>query len=479
MAALANLLLCLAAPSWGLAAAAAKVDITPDLARPVRLAGFGVTGRRPAGVHDPLYARLLLLADGPRRVAIVGVDLIGLYRRQVEEIRALAGFRGPRRYLFLAATHTHSGPDTLGLWGPWPGKGGVDPAYQNDVAKKIAETIKRLEKSLAPVRSEGYRGRLDPTGLCRDRRDPAVLDPNLSALRLLDARGRAVATIVNWSCHPEALGRDNRLISADYPGQLCAEVERSGGGECLFLNGAIGGLLTVDAKAGADGFAESRRVGAAVARAVLSGLAKASSKEPYASLDFRSTTVRLPVQNSLYLIFLRSLAFGHVLFDSAGNALAGKNIRDISLRSALGRLREDERPLVETEVAIVDIGPARLLGFPGEIFPELVLGGYDGSLRFGRPLTRADNPNPPDLIRAPRPPYLEAAMGRPVPMVVGLANDELGYLVPDYDFKTNRGRFMHPRPAGDHYEETNSIGAEATQALLRAAENLLNRRGRG
>ena len=57
----------------------AAADVTPPLRddRPMWMAGYG-QGRRATGVHDPLMARALVLSDGERRVAIVGVDSIGL-----------------------------------------------------------------------------------------------------------------------------------------------------------------------------------------------------------------------------------------------------------------------------------------------------------------------------------------------------------------------------------------------------------------
>ncbi|MDD5657333.1 MAG: hypothetical protein PHF00_08790 [Elusimicrobia bacterium] len=471
MAVIASLLLGLGAAVWGLDAAAGKVDITPDMSRPVYLAGFGAAGRRALGVHDPLYARLLMMREGSRTVALVGVDLLGLGRGEVEAVREASGFKGAGRRLFLAATHVHSGPDTVGLWGPLPGVSGVDPSYLKMLAERIAAGLARLEARLEPVSLEACLGRLEPRGLCADLRDPAVLDPGLPALRLRDRSGRPLATVVNWSCHPEASGRGNRLITADYPGELCAEVER-GGGECLFLNGAIGGLLTAQTGPGRDGFSEARRIGRAVARAALRGLAGSTAKDPRPALGFRSRGIKVPVENSLYLVFLRQLANGRALYDAQGRVLAEPAWR-ISLRHSLGRLEPGQRPWVESEVSVVDIGPVRLLGVPGEIFPELVIGGYDGRLSFGRPLVKASNPAPPQLSRAPGPPYLAGLFGKPVPMLAGQANDELGYIVPEYDFKASPRLLMRPRPEGDHYEETNSLGPSAARIVLGAARSLL------
>jgi hypothetical protein len=469
-AALAALcLLAAAAPSRALEAAAGKVEITPDLkTEKVWMAGFGATGRRPWGVHDPLYARLLILREGPTTVAIVGLDLLGFYRNDVADLRRISGFDSTGRSLFLNSTHTHSGPDTLGLWGPVIGVSGINAKYHARINALIAAELKRLEGELRPVTAAGGHGTLDPRGLCRDSRDPQVLDPNLSVLRLNGTDGKAVATLVNWSCHAEVLGRENRLLTADFPGPLCARVEEKTGGACVFFNGMIGGLMTPDSRA--ENFYESYRIGTTVADAAL---ALKTAPGPKRALAYHSEFVRVPVENSRYRLFVFALTYGHKLYDAAGNLLAYHKKWTLPLSQLFFGLDERTEPWVETEVSLLDIGPARLLGVPAEGFPELAIGGYDGKFTFGRPVITPGNPNPPDLSRAPKGPYLRDLLKAQSPMIVGLANDELGYLVPTYDFKTSPTKTMLPRLPGHHYEETNSIGPSVTKIVTDAAARLL------
>ena len=458
-----------ARPAAALEAAAAKVDITPILkTETTMMAGFGATGRRPLGVHDPLFARLVLLREGNTTVAVVGLDLLGFYRNDVADLRRLAGYDVPGRSLFLNSTHTHSGPDTLGLWGPMIGVSGINARYHARIKARIAEALKLLESQLRPVAALGGHGTLDPRGLCRDSRDPQVIDPNLSVLRLTGFDGKAVATLVNWSCHAEVLGRENRLITADYPGPLCGRVEEKTGGACLFLNGVIGGLMTPDSRA--ENFYESYRIGTAVADAAL---ALKTAPAPMRALSYRSEFVRVPVENSRYRLFLFALTYGHRLYDAAGRPLAGYKRWALTLRQLFQGLDERTEPWVESEVSLLDIGPARLLGIPAEAFPELAIGGYDGRYAFGRPVITPGNPNPPDLSKAPKGPYLRELVKAPAPMIVGLANDELGYLVPTYDFKISPTKSMLPRLPGHHYEETNSIGPSVTGIIVDAAARLL------
>jgi hypothetical protein len=110
------------------------------------------------------------------------------------------------------------------------------------------------------------------------------------------------------------------------------------------------------------------------------------------------------------------------------------------------------------------------------MFPELAIGGYDGRYRFGQPLIRPNNPNPPDLKRAPKGPYLRDELRAKYGLIVGLANDEIGYIVPTYDFEVNSDMIMLPHPRGDHYEETNSIGPSATGIIMRAYDDLLGKK---
>jgi hypothetical protein len=360
----------------------------------------------------------------------------------------------------------------MGLWGPWPGVSGVNKAWLEALKKNVAEALRGLEGQLQQARLTGWQGTLDPKGLCRDSRDPVVIDPDLAALGVKGSDGRAIATVVNWACHPEVLDQENRLLTADYPGPLCAKIEKDTGGACVFLNGPIGGLLTPDIGEGRPPWDEASRIGEAVAAAALRGLAKA--RPGRSALSFHASLVRAPVENSRYLLFLPALSAGHRFFDSAGGALPGWKTYGLAFQHALRILKPQERPWIETEVSVVDAGPARLVGLPGELFPELVIGGYDGRFRFGHPLVKAGNPAPPDLARAPKPPYLKDFVHRPVGMFVGLANDELGYIIPEYDFKIRGNLAMWPRLPGDHYEETNSVGPSVTKIILAAAQSLLS-----
>ena len=87
----------------------------------------------------------------------------------------------------------------------------------------------------------------------------------------------------------------------------------------------------------------------------------------------------------------------------------------------------------------------------------MVIGGYDGAY-VGDPnldLIDDDNPNPPDLSQAPSGPYIEDLVPNETTWIVGLGNDEVGYILPEYDFILNETLPWFSEAEGDHYEETN------------------------
>ena len=93
-------------------AGAAKTVITPPL--PIQLAGH--KGKRIAiGIAEDLHARAVVCQDADRKIALVSADLLWLGREHVQRIRNVVEERAdiPARNVFIACTHTHSGPDTL------------------------------------------------------------------------------------------------------------------------------------------------------------------------------------------------------------------------------------------------------------------------------------------------------------------------------------------------------------------------------
>lgn len=116
---------------------ASKMAITPD--RPVWLAGYS-RDVMSDGVHDDVWARGMVIDNGSAKLLILTADLIGLMLPDVDEIRRdLASDDLPMDHIIVTSTHTHSGPDVIGLWHADRGQSGVDFEYLDSVKAKMVE----------------------------------------------------------------------------------------------------------------------------------------------------------------------------------------------------------------------------------------------------------------------------------------------------------------------------------------------------
>ena len=164
----------------------AHIDITPELRAdsPVWLAGY-YPGRAATGVHDPLFARCVVLKSGEQKIAWVSVDLIGLQFPAVQELRKrLTDFD----YVLVASTHNHEGPDVIGVWGQSFLHRGVNDDYLALVVARMEQAVRRAEKHVRPARASW--GTAADESLLRDNRLPIFKDGVLRLLRFADPRGR-------------------------------------------------------------------------------------------------------------------------------------------------------------------------------------------------------------------------------------------------------------------------------------------------
>jgi hypothetical protein len=234
-----------------------REKITPDLTRAVWLAGFA-NGRKATAVHDDLWAVAAVLDDGSHRVGVVSLDAIGLFHDDVVEIRRRLPAELRIDYAIVMSTHDHSAPDLMGLWGPRTGQSGVDGSYRDQVIAAAANSLIAAAAVLVPARLALSEIDLPTDGLVADSRDPQVFDATLRLMHFMNpSDGSTIGTIVNWADHPETTWAANTEITADFPGYL-RDILENGirvdgqriiaglGGMHLYVNGAIGGLMTTN-----------------------------------------------------------------------------------------------------------------------------------------------------------------------------------------------------------------------------------------
>ena len=440
-------LLCAMPVQGGIRAGAAVRAITPaiDPNKPVYIAGFG-NNRVATGVHDDLYARCLAMRSGGPPVVLCSIDSIGLFYDDVLKIRAGV----PQAQVLVSATHSHETPDTLGLWGPKEGVSGLNEEYNAFVVRRTIEAAQAALKSMHGAKLAVTK--THPPELAtyiRDSRPPQVLDDELVIVRLTRGNGRGIATLINWANHPEALGSKNTLLTADFPWALARDTESRLGGVTIFVNGALGGLMTplgvkvrdprYNEIAPNDSFRFAEVIGNGVADIVVDTILKTPHTSA-SKVTYQETLVKIPVANP-----------GFVQASEA-NLYRGRKAfgPDKMSTSPVGLLRIMHRGKPLLEAAAV----------PGELYPEISLGGvvrYPGA----------------DFPDAAIEPGVKTMMKAPYRMVLGLTNDEIGYIIPKAEWD-NQAPWLNNAPKR-LYGEVNSLGPEAAPVITQAVKDLLSK----
>ncbi|MEZ5288744.1 MAG: hypothetical protein R2712_28870 [Vicinamibacterales bacterium] len=431
-------------------------DDQPDLSRPVWLAGFA-RGRAATGIHDDLEAVALVIDDGEHRLGIVAVDAIGVFHDQVVAIRARVPASARLDYVVVAATHDHSAPDLMGIWGPGDVRSGYDESYRALVVDGAAGALADAAAALTPSVVSFAEVPLEPQGLVADSRDPQVFDATMRLMHFAAPDGRTLGTLVNWADHPETPWSANTEITADFPGYLRRALEhgvsdaRGGavpglGGTHVYVNGAIGGLMTTNPETevtdpftgrtyGPPSHEKAEALGRSLARVVFDAVAGGgASVQDAPRLSISAHTLDLQVDNPLFTLGIALGVFGR------------------------GQPRWGH---IRSEVAVVTFGDASIACVPGELYPEIANGG------IVRPAGADFAVEPVEV------PPLRALMPRRFRFLFGLANDEIGYIIPRSEWD-DEPPWLYGAPER-HYGEINSLGPDTGPTVHRALADLLRR----
>lgn len=441
------------------------------------IAGFGQA--RPAtGVHDPLEGRIVVLRQNETTIVWVAVDFIGFFLDYIDEVRSRLSPATQEQVdlVLVSATHDHQAPDTLGIFGASYTETGLNLEYLDWVSDQLADGIEDAVAALEPAHvTYGAIQVQDPDGetyrYVGDGRDPMIIDLTMNVMRFFrPGTDDTIATVVNFASHPEWVGSRNNLISADYPYYLREAVESGDttgiqgiGGICMFVNGALGGQIGPNGtipldRAGnevyGDSFEAAQAAGESYAEFALKALLPENGAvtDETADLFFRTRRVYAHIDNHLYQAVWRLGIFNRTLYNFDPEAA----------------IDETNVPEIISELVYLRIGQASLISAPGELHPELFIGCYDGSCSGSQELLDPGNENPPDLSQAPEGPYLRdlvAVDGSTYQWLLGMTQDELGYIMPDYNFILAPVPYLDEAP-GEHYEETNSLGPRARTELI-------------
>ncbi|MGK0137444.1 MAG: hypothetical protein ACI9DJ_000888 [Algoriphagus sp.] len=359
---------------------AAKRMITPDPLLPVS-GGIGkpnpVTEKR-----GDLFVRAIVLENGNTRIAIVSVDNLGWTSVLGDKSRALIKDILPEN-IIIAATHTHSAPDAYGFPDE-TGKTYADLKYLDwcviQIADAVNEAVKNVELASLKIAVDEAKGKI-----AYNYYAPSLYDPRCGVIQAIATsgkrKGQKIATLVNYAVHPEVLGSGRSFLSPDLCGPLCDRIESKGGGMAIFLNGAQGGMITADTRLEfgkeANTWEECIRIGELLGDETLRIIENAPTIEN-PSIFCVAQNLAIPIESDIML---------HILENSSLN------------------YKFEKENHVETQVNLINIGPAQILTIPGEALPNI---GF----------------------------YLKRKMPTKFPFLFGLANDAFGYILTKEDFNS-------------------------------------------
>lgn len=316
-------------------AGAAEVEITPEQAvfsakgESFRLPDDLADAKPgpPASIHDPLYARVVVLKNAEVSLAIVSLDLILFSSaRVIAEVKRKWGVN----HVVLCCTHTHSGVvprrmcPTGNEWAwtyaqadpgetlDWPGFS-EDPWYAS-TEEKIIAAIGKAVQDIFPARISAGQGRFVSEYMAHNRRlvnpDGSVtmlwsnpdrvptqpVDPTVGVIRIEDEAGRPRIFMVHYACHPVIVMGAGR-ISRDFPGAMVDHIERELGDSCMavFLQGALGDLdpYRISLR-GDEGFEMVQKAGVDLAEGALRLAQTLPAPVARASLQLRESIVKVP-----------------------------------------------------------------------------------------------------------------------------------------------------------------------------------------
>jgi len=446
-------------------------------------------------VHDNVRATAVAIQD-PRSkdiVVIVDSDLYMVFRVDARVMRDRAAAQLPpgiakKLKVIVSASHSHHGPDTAF---------DVNHDWYEHMSGQVVEAIVEAVSTRRPARlrvaaGEHWFGMNDGT-------DPQIFDPNLNVLQAVDTRGETIATLVQWNLHPEAtlgweppldvieddckaLGltgsdcsAEGRYFTADFPGILREDLNAAYSGEVLFLNGALGVLITplgaevwevtdkyplgnqMVAPAGAEApgggtdyrqrnFRRAAVIGEQLAAASMRLLESAAKiTEPrvtfssgsfytyVSNIGFRALLVVDPATGRTNLGHTPPVLYNCPLTGPKTDATCEGDEFDAIMDELVGFVRKGDH--LQSAVDYVRVGPVGMMFLPGEIPGELTMG-----------LPADFRSTPEDWYEEPPgrhafgedytiPGYTRKRMADSYKWTIGLGSDQLGYFVPLSNFR--------------------------------------------
>lgn len=440
-------------------------------------------------VVDDMQVRVIAVDDGSGRgiAVFANIDSIGMSNYDIRNIRkALIELMPDTKFstITVTATHVHSGVDTQGLWTNllpkllgnivknYVGLGemtpGVDTDYMAFLTEKAAGAMKdaidnmtagTMKYAVKELDEDYFNNKNRPSSdsliqeMARFTFTPDVIDET-----------HRETLIVNYSAHPDIAGLavdkvDNgRQLSGDYVVHMGKVIEEAGK-NFMFFNGAIAGIYAGRHPA-SDGvpterrWNESQRIGRELGTIALN---LTNSEEVIrANADWETLNKEMEIGGENYTLWFEDWeAATEKELDPMLNVMISEAKIKVTnpLILLVGKLglvnynvyKEGYDYFIFVEVGYMEIGDVKVVMMPGEIVQDLIEGGSS--------LTADGSYSGKDFEY----PCIDELFGEDT-LCFGLANDAIGYVVPDNDYALAL--------IDGHYQEMISLGVYAASSIM-------------
>ncbi len=327
------LFLGLLAASSGVRVSIASIDITPPESLPLG----GYTERKGAlsVPGDRLLARAIMLSWRGMRIALVGVETLTIPQSLVSAVQD----RLAREiHVFMAATHTHCAPDSALVNSQMdfsvPGIASFKRKWLKWYADKIAQCIHEASRARPFSRTLSlFSKRIDANVNRRGGKEP-----DKQAHRLVLETDRASKDLfVHYAAHPTLYPASEHHLRGDWPGKV---MEKTGG---LVLLGPIG-----DVSPKASGNTPAEQVSNLADLLTKNWVRATHAPEVNGRLAWAEQAISLPVPEP------------HPQFADQFHVVP-----------ALASIAVTKFAPTSAKVCVCRIGPATLIGIPGEPSTEV------------------------------------------------------------------------------------------------------------
>ncbi|MHA1794082.1 MAG: hypothetical protein ACTSVI_15680 [Promethearchaeota archaeon] len=205
-------------------------DITPPLELNVRLGGYIRFKKYAKKVLYPLKANAICFRnpeDVTKSLILISCDLVGFQYRLGKVVRKIISRQTqvPISRIILHFTHSHSSPDTIGIF-----PNTLSNLFTFDVQYPV---VKHIMKKMIVAGSQAFKNArirakigfgmtntINPPLAIRRRPPFEMIHDPIRFIKVCDENEKIIAILVNYQAHPTQLPQKNSDIHPEYPGMV-------------------------------------------------------------------------------------------------------------------------------------------------------------------------------------------------------------------------------------------------------------------